>query len=165
MRLITRIFFFLLIYSLTASVHAEISQPIKSNDDILWQAYKSGKFDIACNGWKQRARENSTVNQFNYGFCLEMGLNNPPRPSEASIWYGKAAEAGLPQAQHNLGLLRAEGRGVRKDIILAYFWLKVSSQKLISSRKALNNLHKSQKFSKDQIRKINQLLRAYYYKN
>ena len=161
---IIRIFFFLIIYNLSATVNAGVSQPIKGDDDILWQAYKNGKYNIACNGWKKRARENSIVSQFNYGYCLEMGLNNSSRPSEATIWYGKAAESGLPQAQHNLGILRAEGRGIKKDIILAYFWLKISSEKLISSKKALNNLHKNNKLTKSQVKKINQLLRAYYYK-
>ena len=163
--IINIITYFFLTINLNNIVHAKNFKPLKENNNLLWQAYESKKYDIACKGWKEKAKQKSKVDEFNYGYCLEVGLNSQPRPSEASIWYGRAAEAGLPQAQHNLGLLRAEGKGVRKDIILAYFWLKISSEYLRSSKRALNELHSKEKFNKVQIRKINQLLRAYYYKN
>jgi len=135
------------------------------NNDLIWKQYRSGNFIEACESWRKLARYNNIIAQFNYGFCLEEGLASEKRPAEASLWYGKAAEAGLPQAQHNLALLRLNGSGIRKDVILAYFWLKVSSERLESSKLALKKISQSHRLTKDQIRKINQLLRAHFEEN
>ena len=38
-----------------------------------------------------------------------------------------AAEQGVHAAQYNLGLLYAQGHGVPKDLVEAYFWLAVAA--------------------------------------
>ena len=144
---------------------ANINPINNGNNDVIWKQYHLGNFVKACEAWRGLARYNNIIAQFNYGFCLEEGLASEKRPAEASLWYGSAAEAGLPQAQHNLALLRLNGTGIRKDIILAYFWLNISSEKLESSRIALKRIRQSHRLNRDQIRKINQLLRAHFEKN
>jgi len=46
---------------------------------------------------------------------------------QAAYWYGLAAEQGHAQAQVQLALLYAAGRGVKRDAAAAYFWLTVAS--------------------------------------
>lgn len=44
----------------------------------------------------------------------------------AAEWFRKAARKGLPQAQHQLGELLKDGKGVNNDKFEAYVWLLVS---------------------------------------
>ena len=46
--------------------------------------------------------------------------------TQAAVWYWKAAEQGVPEAQSNLGLLYEEGKGVPQDYAEAYFWLDLA---------------------------------------
>ncbi|MDH5478723.1 MAG: sel1 repeat family protein, partial [Nitrospinota bacterium] len=43
---------------------------------------------------------------------------------KAGQWFRKAAEQGDPEAQESLGLLYAEGSGVKKDLAEAEKWLR-----------------------------------------
>ena len=47
-------------------------------------------------------------------------------PAEAAKWYRLAAEQGFARAQHNLGLMYANGTGVPQDDVLAYAWLNLA---------------------------------------
>jgi uncharacterized protein len=47
--------------------------------------------------------------------------------SNASGWFRKAAEEGLPQAQEQLAKLLRDGRGVGQDKFEAYVWMLVSN--------------------------------------
>ena len=46
-------------------------------------------------------------------------MSSGTRP-EAALWYGKAAEQGFAQSQHNLAVLHERGKGVEKDLALAF---------------------------------------------
>jgi hypothetical protein len=46
--------------------------------------------------------------------------------AEAVRWYRRAAAAGNPSAQYNLGLMYANGEGVARDRTRAYVWLSVA---------------------------------------
>tara|TARA_B100001094_G_C18061453_1_gene735298 strand:- start:387 stop:899 length:513 start_codon:yes stop_codon:yes gene_type:complete len=152
-----------ILFAIKSADCAGLSPIYQGEKDLFWQAYKDGKYVSACDGWKQLARKKDTVAEFNYGYCLEEGLHAKARPAEASIWYGRAAEAGLAQAQHNLALLRISGDNIRQDIILGYFWLIISSRTLGSSKKALTNLIREAKLTNQQQLKLSQLLQAYDY--
>ncbi|MNG33183.1 Localization factor PodJL [compost metagenome] len=45
---------------------------------------------------------------------------------QAVSWYRKAAEQGLSEAQTDLGLAYATGKGVPQDHAQAYIWLSVA---------------------------------------
>ena len=47
-------------------------------------------------------------------------------PAKAAKWYRLAAEQGFARAQHNLGLMYANGTGVPQDDVLAYAWLNLA---------------------------------------
>ncbi len=58
--------------------------------------------------------------------------------AQAAVWYRKAAEQGLAEAQHDLGAMYLTGRGVAKDEVQAIAWYrKAAEQDLAYSQYAL----------------------------
>lgn len=49
-------------------------------------------------------------------------------PSYPTIWFRKAADAGLALAQHNLGVFYAEGRGVPRNDAEAVVWYRKAAE-------------------------------------
>jgi chromosome segregation ATPase len=47
---------------------------------------------------------------------------------EAALWFRQAAEAGVPEAQYNLGLAYEIGRGLAKDETLAQRWYRAAAE-------------------------------------
>ena len=48
--------------------------------------------------------------------------------AEAALWYRKAAEQGVSQAQNNLGVMYKDGQGVRQDFSEAARWFQMAAQ-------------------------------------
>ncbi len=46
---------------------------------------------------------------------------------EAVFWFRKAAEQGLAEAQNNLAMSYYEGKGIEKDVVLAYMWVSLAA--------------------------------------
>jgi TPR repeat protein len=46
---------------------------------------------------------------------------------EAAKWYGHAAEQGDVEAQHAIGLMYANGRGLPRDLVQAHKWLNLAA--------------------------------------
>ena len=66
---------------------------------------------------------------------------------QAVKWYQKAADQGGADAQHNLGVMYAYGKGVLKDLSKAKYWIKkayenpdASASTLELAEKAWNEL-------------------------
>ena len=57
-----------------------------------------------------------------------MGLGIPADPSQAIVWFQKAAEAGNAAAQNNLGYCYKHGHGVGADLVAAVTWYRKSAQ-------------------------------------
>jgi len=60
--------------------------------------------------------------RFDIGFMHAYGWGVPQNPAEAIAWYRKAADQGLPIAQHFLGLAYVNGEGVQTDEAEAVRW-------------------------------------------
>lgn len=60
------------------------------------------------------------------GLCYENGFGNY---AAAVSWYQEAAQSGLPEANYNLGICYAEGRGVAQDYVVAFYLLQESAAK------------------------------------
>ncbi len=45
---------------------------------------------------------------------------------QAGNWFSKAAEQGMPNSQNQLGFMYYEGKGVKKNLILAYKWVSLA---------------------------------------
>jgi uncharacterized protein len=65
--------------------------------------------------------------EFDLGFMHAQGWGMPRNPAEGLIWYRKAADQGLPVAQHFLGLAYANGEGVQRDDREAARWFSRSA--------------------------------------
>jgi len=53
----------------------------------------------------------------------------PPDFKTGADWFLKAAMQGNTDAQNNLGSLYANGNGVPKDFVQAFYWLDIAAQK------------------------------------
>jgi TPR repeat protein len=65
--------------------------------------------------------------QFYLGKAYETGKGVPQDYTQDAIWFRKAAEQGLADAQAELGGDYALGQGVPQDNSEAYFWLNLAS--------------------------------------
>ncbi len=72
-------------------------------------AYEVGTFDAALGVLEPAARGGDPVGQYVLGLAYATGQGKPAEPRLATEWLGKAAEAGLGAAQHQLGLLLLQG--------------------------------------------------------
>jgi TPR repeat protein len=92
------------------------------------EALQSGDADKAFVIWKPLADQNDAQAQYGLALLLETGGRTfGKNEEEAAELYSKAAEAGVVLAKTNLGLLYAEGRGVRQDPSkAARFWAEAA---------------------------------------
>lgn len=82
---------------------------------------------------RPRAEKGDAAAQYRLGELYQIrglpdvrsGLVN--RDVEAAKWFLKAAERGHRQAQLKIGNLYLAGRGVKRDAVEAYFWLKIAA--------------------------------------
>lgn len=65
--------------------------------------------------------------QYLLGSMAEKGIGMYQNYSEAGQWYRKCADAGSWQGQMSLGDLYLDGKGVPKDLVLAYMWLNLAA--------------------------------------
>ena len=72
---------------------------------------------------KRKAEAGDAMAQVQYAQMLYMGQGMEKNEAEALKWYQKAADAGNPYAQVNMGLFSQNGDcGVKKDIAKAIEW-------------------------------------------
>ena len=55
-------------------------------------------------------------------YCRGQGV--PRSYKEATVWFRKAADQGLAQAQCNLGTIYLQGRSAPKNVANALFWFR-----------------------------------------
>jgi TPR repeat protein len=78
--------------------------------------------------WFTAAARNGHIQaKFFLGAMLENGWGGKLDLGGAAALYLSAATAGYMPAQHNLGMLFQEGRGVPKNLAEAYYWLSVAA--------------------------------------
>ena len=86
---------------LAATVAAAPAATVKDGVD----AWQRGAFDRAVTIWRPLAEQGDPDAAFNLAQAFKLGRGVPTDLAQAKIWYGKAAEAGHPQAIANYGLL------------------------------------------------------------
>lgn len=85
------------------------------------------------------AGQGHAQSMFQLGLTYEQGLaNGKPDALKAVAWYRKAADAGIGEAQNNLGRMYFQGIGVAKDLPLAETLFLQAGDKNV--RPAYNNL-------------------------
>ena len=82
--------------------------------------------------WYRLAAAQEHINALlNLGMIYERGYGQGIRRDyrEAVKWYRLAAERGSPGAQAHLGIMYIRGFGVSRNLIRAYMWLELSSDR------------------------------------
>ncbi len=90
-------------------------------------AVKAADLDAAeAASLKADAERGDAVAQCALGWCYDVAYCEglPHDPVKACEWYGKAAAQGNVDAQVNLGLMYARGRGVQQDYARAREWFE-----------------------------------------
>src|SRR5579872_6033572 len=90
-------------------------------DDAVAAAHR-GEYASALQQLSPLAEGGDARAQFDIGFMHARGWGVPPNPAEAIPWYRKAADQGLPVAQHFLGVAYVNGEGVQADDTQAARW-------------------------------------------
>ncbi len=79
--------------------------------------------------WYRRSAEQGfTAAQCNLGLALFNGWGTRPDPQAAIDWWLRAALDRNAHAMFNLGTVIARGRHVKRDFVIAYWWLTQSSE-------------------------------------
>ena len=83
-------------------------------------AYNSSDFATAYSEWLASAKTGDKLAQHGLGFLFELRKGIPEMPEAKSLaqaveWYQAAATQGVAAAQTNLGLMYAQGRGVKQN--------------------------------------------------
>ncbi len=106
-----RLILAMILLSLCALARAEFAAAIR--------AIKSGHYPTDPRTFRNPAHGADARAQNNLGYLYERGLGVPQNLAEARQWYGRAAEAGLPEARYNLATLYHHGRGVSRSYEVA----------------------------------------------
>lgn len=93
----------------------------KSHEGLV--AYVHGDYVLAARLFRPLADAGDVDSQFLLGVISEQGLARDPDDHAAAVWYLLAAQGGDPVAQLSIGLMYAEGRGLKWDFLEAYVWL------------------------------------------
>jgi len=87
--------------------------------------YDGGEVARAAEIFRELARNGNVSAQVSLaGMYANGDLSDSRDFTKAARWYRKAAEAGNATAQMNLGDLLADGRGVDRDRVMGWVWLK-----------------------------------------
>ena len=90
-----------------------------------------------------------------------MYANGAPKNNvEAVKWYRKAADQGYATAQHNLGVVYADGQGVPQDDVMAYMWYNLAAAQGLEAAKH-NKGVLSKQMTKEQIAEAQKLSRKW----
>src|SRR6185369_13200425 len=65
---------------------------------------------------------------FRLGKIYSDGLLGAPDYERTLDYYTRAARAGVPEAQHNLGAMLVSARGVKRDLVEGLAWLIVATK-------------------------------------
>ena len=105
----------------TALAGAALADPL----DEATAAYRQGDIATAVALLLPLADGGDRAARHNLGALFAEGLGDYPAAAE---WFRKAAEQGLAEAQFNLGVLHATGRGVPRDHRQAARWYRSAAE-------------------------------------
>jgi TPR repeat protein len=112
-----------------------------AGDALGSKAASRGDFAGAVRIWLPLAEKGDVNAQYNMGVMYDLGHGVPMNKAEAAAWYRKAANKGYGTAMVNLSNLIAEHARGSGELIPAYMWLVVASNRDPISRKdALHNM-------------------------
>src|SRR5207237_3561178 len=96
--------------------------------DMGWRAYQKRDYPAARADFEQRARDGDRVAQFNLAMMLMRGEAGATDVAGGLTWRRRSADAGLGQAQDNLGLVDENGAGDGRALTAAQLWWGTDAQ-------------------------------------
>lgn len=88
--------------------------------------------------FQQLAARGDARSAYQLGRVYQSGIGAPPDQFKAHEWYLRAANLGVPEAQHNLAVTYQNGEGTKQDEALAKLWYQQAArQGFEPSRKVL----------------------------
>jgi len=105
-------------------------------------AFNQAHYQEAATYWTKAAEFGDGEAARNLGHLYRQGLGVEPDAAIAVGWYQVAADAGIPSAQYNLGMVYLHGgNNVAKDRLAALYWLsKAAAAGIEPARKELDRL-------------------------
>lgn len=91
------------------------------------QAYAKGEYQSIIRPLEMLVMQKDAHAALLLGIMMEEGKGVAANPQRAAELYARAADAGMPQAQHRLALQYYQGKGVAKDSLQAMMWLHIAS--------------------------------------
>lgn len=109
----------MLVLGLTAAARADFVTALA--------AYDAGDYAVAFTEWRRLAAQGDPESQVALAGLYEAGLGAPRDDRAAARWYRKAAVRGHRIARLNLGAFYAQGRGVGRNLVRAWYWLGLAA--------------------------------------
>lgn len=131
MRLRVALTAFLIGVSATAFAAAPQVDPNRFGEkpaDTAYGAFQRGLYITALNLALPRAKEGDGAAMVLAAEIYARGLGVARNPAAAAEWYGKAADAGMPEAQLQYALILLDAKGVKRDIDRARSLLKSAAE-------------------------------------
>lgn len=113
----SRIMLTLLRILILVAIACAAVRPVAAQDyEAGFKAFRAGDYVQAAEIWRSLAESGDVRAQYGLGVLYERGSGDLATDlGRAANWYARAVEQGHPAAQNNLGLMFAQGRGVRRD--------------------------------------------------
>lgn len=109
------------VVGLTARIHfrTDSNPDIENIEDVQQQKI--------LNELRLKAEAGEPVDMYNYAYIGSILREQPLPPTQANKWYLRAAQAGLPEAQYQLGRHLHYGFGCELDVAKARQWLTLAA--------------------------------------
>ena len=104
-----------------------LAAPANAGYDEGAAAFIRGDYEVAWQEWLELGKHGHQSAQYNLGVLYSIGLGVEQDDVEATKWFRRAADRGLPAAQMRMGTAYLEGKGVPKDPKEAYFWYTLAA--------------------------------------
>jgi len=101
--------------------------PARADFDAGMAAYERGEFEVAMREWLPLAKAGDAEAQYRVGRLYDRGEGVDKDLSNASNWYGKAANQEHLSAMYNLGNMFWLGEGTKKNYAEAFAYLSKAS--------------------------------------
>ncbi|MCL2389947.1 MAG: hypothetical protein FWD54_03535 [Endomicrobia bacterium] len=130
-------------------VKQDYAEAVKLYQKAADQGHKEAKKIVDAIHFEQtkKTTEESQIklakeNQIKLAAMYYYGIGVNQDYAEAAIWYGKAAEQGIADAQYALGGMYYDGRGVEQDYAEAVIWYrKAAEQGIADAQYALGGMY------------------------
>ena len=90
--------------------------------------FEQGNYEKSFNLWLPLATNGDTQAENYIAIHYYLGLGRSRDLKIAKEWFEKAAQAGHPDAQYNLGVMYENGESDKKDYVTAYKWFYLAKE-------------------------------------